>query len=447
MADKIYRCIGIMTGNSLDAVDAVLTEFRGNAMQDVCGHSKTIPTPLSNSFRQLKFMLSQNGCDIRSIAEDSEFNFKKLHDQYVSLVAQTVEEMLKDNHIAKDSIDLIGFHGQTCAHCPPSIAQSRDPGQIYTLQIGSGQMLADLTGIPVAFDFRSDDLMNLGEAAPLAPVHNQHITRDLQHKDVFPVAFCNGGNTGNVAVISKDKITGAETVMGWDVGPFNHFIDMLMREEKGIPCDLDGETGKRGKINYRLLRSLFEKAVQTHNRENFIMMPPPKSSDPGWYKAIPELFDTDISLEDRVRTAEFFSAYIFAYNLSLIPEHLDLPKYFLVFGGGWLNPIVLSDFKNLLAGKAEVLPEHQEVFNKIFNPAPIVEWSDRYGYNGKYMEARIFADMAKCKLTGEPFSFPETTGCLKPTIGGIIAKPGGKNKQLWSRAAPGWSEKSGTGHN
>ena len=209
MADKIYRCIGIMTGNSLDAVDAVLTEFRGNAMQDVCGHSKTIPTALSNSFRQLKFMLSQNGCDIRSIAEDSEFNFKKLHDQYVSLVAQTVEEMLKDNHIAKDSIDLIGFHGQTCAHCPPSIAQSRDPGQIYTLQIGSGQMLADLTGIPVAFDFRSDDLMNLGEAAPLAPVHNQHITRDLQHKDVFPVAFCNGGNTGNVAVISKNTSSSA----------------------------------------------------------------------------------------------------------------------------------------------------------------------------------------------------------------------------------------------
>lgn len=441
MADKIYRCIGIMTGNSLDAVDAVLTEFHNDTMHDICGHSKPIPNTLGNQFRQLKFLLSHNNCDIESISKDPEFNFQKLHDEYISLVAQTVNELLQTNNIPAKDIDIIGFHGQTCAHRPPSIAQSKDPSQIYTLQIGSGQMLADLTGIPVAFDFRSDDLMNLGEAAPLAPIHNRHITQDLQKKDIFPVAFCNGGNTGNIAIISKDKITGSETVMGWDVGPFNHFIDMLMRDEKNIPCDLDGQTGKLGKINYRLLRSLFENAVQTSQGENFITMVPPKSSDPGWYKPIPEITDSSICFEDRVRTTEFFSAYIFAYNISLIPEHLDTPKYFLVFGGGWQNPIVFNDFKNLLAGKVEVLPEHQEVFNKIFTPTPVIEWSDVYGYNGKYMEARIFADMAKCKLTGEPFSFPETTGCLKPTVGGIIAKPKGKNKQLWSRAAPGWHKK------
>lgn len=438
MTKKSYRCIGIMTGNSLDAVDVVLTEFSQKSIKDLCGLSIDIPVEIGNRFRQLKFMLAQNGGDIDAIAADPEYRFTEIHDEYVKLVADTVKRLLEENNISKDSIDLIGFHGQTCAHRPPSIANSRDPRQIYTLQIGSGQMLADLTGIPVAFDFRSDDIMNLGEGAPLAPVHNRHIAEDLISKEIFPVAFCNGGNTGNIAVITKDKITGEEIVLGWDTGPFNHFIDLLMREEKNLPCDLDGKTGKRGKINYRLLRRLFENAVQTNSGQNFIMLPPPKSSDPAWYKAISELLDKNTPFVDRVRTAEFFSAYVFAYNLAFIQKNYDFPKYFLVFGGGWRNPVVYDDFKNLLAGKVEVLPEHQECFNKIFTPQPNVEWSDFYGYNGKYMEARIFADMAKCKLTKEPFSYPETTGCIKPTVGGLIVKPGGKNKQRWSRAAPGW---------
>lgn len=440
MTEKTYRCIGIMTGNSLDAVDVVLTEFRGQDIKDLCGHSVPIPVEISNAFRQLKFLLSQNNCDIKTLSVSRDFNFNKLHDDYIRLVADTVKEMLQQNNIPPQSIDIIGFHGQTCGHCPPSIAGTLS--QVYTLQIGSGQMLADLLKIPVAFDFRSDDLMNLGEGAPLAPVHNQHLTNDLKNKNIFPVAFCNGGNTGNISVISRNKITGQETVMGWDVGPFNHFIDLLMREEKKLPCDFDGQTGKKGKINYRLLRKLFENAVRNNRQENFITLPPPKSSDPAWYHAIPELLDKDIPFEDRVRTAEFFSAYIFVYNLYFILNKLDFPKYFLLFGGGWKNPVVTNDFKNLLFGKADVLPEHADIFGELNHFMPAIEWSDIFGYNGHYMEARIFADMGKCLLTQEPFTFPETTGCRKPTIGGIIAQPGGNNPLRWSRAAPGWADES-----
>ena len=254
MSKKIYRCIGIMTGNSLDAVDVVLSEFDNEHIKDICGCSQDIPTSLSNSFRQLKFLLAQNNCDIEAYYAKEKESFMSLHNEYISLVAQTVNRMLEENNISKDSIDAIGFHGQTCGHCPPSIAQSKDPSQIYTLQIGSGQMLADLTSIPVVYDFRSNDIMNLGEGAPLAPVHNQHIAQDLISKKIFPVAFCNGGNTGNLSIISRNKITGKDIVMGWDVGPFNHFIDMLMRNEKHLPCDFNGETGKLGKDTVRLLR-------------------------------------------------------------------------------------------------------------------------------------------------------------------------------------------------
>lgn len=437
----IYQCIGIMTGNSMDAVDVVLTRFDGSKMEDICGHTQVIPVNLADRFRRLKQELSDNGGNIEAIAAKSTTAFQSLHDEYVKTVAEAVNTMLSDKKIDKSTIDLIGFHGQTCAHCPPSIAKSKNPQDIYTLQIGSGQMLADLTGIPVAYDFRSDDLMNLGEGAPLAPIHNQHIAADLKTKGIFPVAFCNAGNTGNIAVISSESLSGKETVMGWDTGPFNHFIDYLCRTELGQPYDRDGQSGKQGMVETDLLRSLFNKAVITKDGKNFLVKNPPKSSDPAWYKIIPSLTDKSVPIYNRIRTAEYFSAYVFAYTLKFIPQHLLKPQYFLVFGGGWKNPVAFNDFQDLVRGRAEVLPEHREVFEQIKIPQAVIEWADRKGYNGQYMEARIFADMAKCCLTQEPFSYPSTTGCQKPTVGGIIAKPGGNDLRLWSRAAKGWAYK------
>lgn len=97
---------------------------------------------------------------------------------------------------------------------PPSIAGG-EPA--YTVQVGNAGLLADLTGIPVICDFRSDDIMAGGEGAPLAPVHNLHIAGDLRNKGVFPVAFCNAGNTGNISVITEDK-DGKNVVRGWESG-------------------------------------------------------------------------------------------------------------------------------------------------------------------------------------------------------------------------------------
>lgn len=85
-----------------------------------------------------------------------------------------------------------------------------------------------------------------------------------------------------------------------------------------------------------------------------------------------------------------------------------MPADFLVFGGGWKNPLALNDFKCLLRGEGLVLPEHQETFAAVqsrFERPPSVEWSDKFGYSGQYMEARIFADMAYCRIVGKPFTF------------------------------------------
>lgn len=464
MSSLVSRFIGIMSGNSLDAIDIVITEFSDNLIQDIGGYSLPVPSAMAQKFRCLKKLLANNDGDIQTVALDDSFGLDQLIDQYMHLTAQGINEALHLHHLQASDITAIGFHGQTCAHCPPSIAKSRNPRHVYTLQIGDGQMLADLTGITVVYDFRSDDLMNFGEAAPLAPVHNQHIAACLQAKGIFPVAFCNGGNTGNIAIISslaansapKPEITPATTsafptsaenilnakssVIGFDTGPFNHFVDYLVQTEKNLPCDFNGQYGCQGKINFDLLQKLFEHSVKTKDEKNFLLQTPPKSSDPAWYKIIHELTSDRLSFEDRIRTAEYFSSYIMVFGLKYFPENLARPNYFLVFGGGWRNPVILEDFKNLMHGIAEVLPCHQKIFDNLKNPQAKICWSDEYGYSGQYMEARIFADMARCKLLNIPFSYPQTTGCTKPTVGGIIAHPGGGNYRRWSRAAKGWGK-------
>lgn len=426
-----YLCAGIMTGNSLDAVDVVLTRFSGKNISDVCGYTKIIPDKTAAGFRNLKAALAVNGGNISALYAENRQGFEELHDAYIELVAQTVTEMFVQNNICPEKVDAVGFHGQTCYHLPPSVAvKGQEPN---TLQIGSGQMLSKLINVPVVYDFRSDDLMNGGEGAPLAPVHNLHLAQDLHGKGIFPAVFCNGGNTGNLAVVYDDK------VMGWDCGPFNHFADALVRAERSEACDYDGKYGCAGKVNYSLLEELFYESVLTGGKENFILKNPPKSSDPAWYKITSGLTDEKLPFEDRLRTAEFFSAYIMVYSLVYLP--IKTPDYFLIFGGGWNNPLIRNDFERLLHGKAEVLCQHKDIFVSVANEKAVIEWSDKFGYNGKYMEARIFADMAKCRLNNEPFSTPYTTGCKTPTIGGIIAVPEGSDNRLWSRAAKGWSRK------
>lgn len=426
-----YLCAGIMTGNSLDAVDAILTRFEKETIKDICGYTKIIPDSIAAGFRQLKSALIEADGDVEAVYARDRLGFDSLHRAYVELVAQTVSEMLAQNGILPQEVDAVGFHGQTCYHLPPSVAGIGC--EANTLQIGSGQMLSDLLRIPVVYDFRSDDVMNGGEGAPLAPMHNLHMAADLRGKGIFPTVFCNGGNSGNVALVYDNK------VFGWDCGPFNHFVDALVRIEKNEKCDFDGKYGRSGKIDYALLDELFEQSVKTAAGENFLLKNPPKSSDPAWYEMTKALCSKKTAFVDRVRTAEFFSAYIMVFSLQYLP--VKTPDYFLVFGGGWNNPVIRGDFERLLHGEAEVLPRHKEIFAAIANDKAVIKRPDEFGYSGKYTEARIFADMAKCRLTNEPFSLPLTTGCNVPTIGGIIAVPGGGDKRMWSRAAKGWNRK------
>ena len=261
--------IGVMTGNSLDAADVVLTAFHDDGtIKDLAFYSLPFSEKLYAMLKGLRHAVNDSGGDMAYVSTHYP-NFDDTLDSYMDCAIMAVRGLMtkaKQSNIPDiydlHHIDLIGFHGQTCAHLPPSVAQ--DGAAPYTVQIGDGQRLADETGITVVYDFRSDDIMNGGEGAPLAPMHNKHIAQ----AGVFPITFINGGNTSNIAHITRNS-SGDVKVVGWDAGPFNHLPDLFARKYLDQPCDTDGAVGKTGQVNQALLGKIIRSCRRRSVRSQF----------------------------------------------------------------------------------------------------------------------------------------------------------------------------------
>ena len=420
-----YRIIGNMTGNSMDAMDFVLTEFDGHDMRDICAYSKPYTKEIRDRMAYLR-QATQNKTrdEIAKIAD-----FQTIHDDYIVRLAECIDEMCKVNHIEKNTVDAIGFHGKTLDHNPPSVALKNGTAP-YTLQIGSGQMLADLTGLPVVYDFRSDFLMAGFDGAPLVAPHNAHIA-----KIEGDGCYYNGGNTSNFALI-KNGI--AE--LSADAGPFNEYIDGYIREHTAESFDKDGMFGKNGKVNAMLLQKLFDFG------RTYYETPLPKSGDPAYYhgdEVLRYIREQSFVFVDAVRTLEHFSAYIAVQALSLVPDDTEISNNIILFGGGWKNPVVRKSFEALLHGTGFILPEHQQLFSKLYHrfvQAPAV----RFSMFGEYMEARAFADLARYKLENKAWEIPETIKLGQTVVCGVIARPQKRQEHYTDcikRAAKGWQQR------
>jgi anhydro-N-acetylmuramic acid kinase len=437
--------LGIMTGNSLDGVDTVITDFaHGGTIIELASGFTPFPSNLADGIRALRDLLRVHNGDVAKAdiafgeAQNDRAALSRLHSDYLYLIAQacrsTIDAAIQDGVLAnRGLIDVIGFHGQTCAHLPPSL--SKGDTSPYTIQLGDGQELANMLGIPVIYDFRSDDIMHGGEGAPLAPLHHLHLAEVAKAHGEFPIAFANAGNTGNLSIITHRVGTKAAHTLGWDTGPFNHFSDMLAREECHKTHDIDGAVGATGKVNKALLQVLFNQSAITSDGSNFLTKQPPRSSDPQWYRAPQELLgkaplDGEIlSLPDRMRTAEYFAAYCVAHSLTFVPGDCEMPAYYGLCGGGWKNPIVIRAFRELLTPTAPpiVLDEHRAAYKQLLmrlaNKTVMVELTSAYGFNPQAMEARILADAAVHRVWKEPFTLPQTTGVRAPCICGVVRFP------------------------
>jgi anhydro-N-acetylmuramic acid kinase len=359
MNPELLKCIGLMSGTSLDGIDVAVLETDGE--QDIWqGPSLTIP--YSDDFRaRLRGVLggSADNATIGAVERDLTL----LH-------AEAVETLIARHRVT--GVSLIGFHGHTILHRP-------ELGQTH--QIGDGALLADRLGICVVSDFRSADVAAGGQGAPLAPAYHWALTRGMER----PLAVLNLGGVGNVTWIGA----AAHELIAFDTGPGNAMIDDWVLQHTGRPVDEDGALAARGKVDFDTVRRFLD--------HPFFALQPPKSLD---RDSFAPLMPRNLSIEDGAATLTRATAAAVGRAVLHLPT---TPRRWLVTGGGRHNPTLMAALAEELA--CPVLP------------VEVVGWE------GDALEAQAFAYLAVRSLRARPLSFPGTTGVPSPLSGGRFDYP------------------------
>lgn len=355
--------IGLMSGTSLDGIDAALVEtdgealvrpvaFRGEAYSDAARAELAEATRLALTYDRPR---SSPPIDAAAAL------ITRTH-------ALAVHKLLREAGVAAAEVGVIGFHGQTVAHRP-------DRG--WTWQIGDGAALAAATGIDTIADFRSADVAAGGQGAPLLPVYHAALVGRLEK----PVAVLNLGGVANVTFVGADG-----SLIAFDTGPANGLVDDWVEEASGARFDADGALAAMGRVDGAVLDVMLD--------HPFFDLPAPKSLDRSDFTIQPArgLFPAD-----GAATLTAFTAETVALALRQLPER---PRRLLVVGGGRHNPTMLR----MIAERCGIEPEP----------------GDLLGWNGDGVEAEGFAYMAVRTLHNRPISFPGTTGAPAPMVGGVI---------------------------
>jgi len=272
--------------------------------------------------------------------------------------------------ITKADVDLIGFHGHTIDHRP----QER-----MTWQIGDGALLAELTGIDVVNDFRSADVKEGGQGAPLVPLFHAALVKDNEK----PVAVLNIGGVANVTYISENNI------IAFDTGPGNAMLDDWVFQHNGKSYDEDGELSLEGNINEEALAKLVSNA--------YFEETPPKSLDRNHFSMD---VVTALSLNDGAATLAAFTAESIALGAKFFPQEV---KSWYVSGGGRHNKRIMSELSSRLSGDVHNIED--------------------LGFDGDALEAQAFAYLAVRSIRKLPLSLPSTTGVKKSSVTGGVFCP------------------------
>ena len=416
------KSIGLMSGTSMDGIDAALVETDGEGEIKALGNTSltyssefkmllksaefAVRSALGNlieaqshystyllQYLQKELKISQPVA-IKKIKELSHYLYGvereiKLSDiilKSTDLHVLATQKLLNQLNCMPQEIEVIGYHGQTLYH---------QPRRKISIIVGEGQYLANKTGIKVINDFRSQDIAAGGQGAPFAPLYHYALAK---RDNKIPVGVINCGGIANVTLIPTEDVM---DLVAYDSGPGNGLIDNLIRRVSAgrENMDCDGKYGKQGRINKTILALLHEKAVIAE-ANNYLALPPPKALDIGDMHLIPEL-DT-LSLADACATLEAFTAQTIVDSLQFY--HSYLPSCWILAGGGWKNPVIRQEFDKRLKKK--------------IGKSLTIQTADEVGWNSMALEAQIFAYLAVRSLNKKPLSFPHTTRVSKPMCGG-----------------------------
>lgn len=356
---KVYTVIGMMSGTSMDGVDAALITTDG---QQVFHRLRFESLMYPKSLQKLITRCLNLEQDPEGLIPEAAHLLTQIHVNLVKKIA------------AGQMVDYIGFHGHSVLH---------RPDQARTHQIGNAKLLANLTQISVVHDFRSADMRAGGQGAPLIPVYHRALVYGMTDLP-RPVAIVNLGGVGNVTYIGAD-----DTLVAFDTGPGNALIDDWVRGQSTLSYDENGDLGLQGQVDHDRLNQWMQ--------HEYFQRAIPKSLDRNDFANCDV---SGLSLIDGAATLAAFTARSVMAASQYFPTP---PRLWVISGGGRHNQAIMQELKRLT--NARVRP------------------SDTCGWDGDAMEAEGFALMAVRSVLGLPISFPSTTGCARPMTGGELTTP------------------------
>ncbi|SFJ49373.1 anhydro-N-acetylmuramic acid kinase [Thermoflavimicrobium dichotomicum] len=378
--------MGLMSGTSLDGIDAALVEIQGSGTSTKVKLIEFVTCPFSDTIRKE----IQDACSVEfsSVRLITSLNFKLGY-----LFAEAVKKVCEKARVDPKDLDFIGSHGQTIFHLPFPEGSDEVPS---TLQIGEPAVIAYETETCVVSNFRTMDMAAGGQGAPLVPYTDFLLFRSSDGR-----ALQNIGGIGNVTVIPKEAEF--EDVFAFDTGPGNMIIDAICQRLFGKPYDEDGQIAARGQVHEPLLAECMSHPYFAEH--------PPKSTGR-------ELFGEEyvstllakwgfLPSEDLVATVTMFTAQsiVDSYQRFIFPQY-EIEEV-VVSGGGAYN-------RTLLKMMASLLPD-----------CKVVTQED-LGYSSAAKEAIAFAILANETLHNQPANVPKATGAKKRVIlGNITPAPRG----------------------
>lgn len=355
--------IGLMSGTSMDAIDAVLAEFGDRSVRLVHALKHDYPEPLRK--RLAAAIVQPVRCGVDELGELDAWVGQCFRDAALGVMAAT--------GIGAPDVRAIGSHGQTLRHRP-------DAEHRFTMQIGDPSLIASGAGVATIADFRRADVALGGEGAPLVPPFHAWLFAD----DRESRAVVNIGGIANVTVLPK----GSGAVTGFDTGPGNALLDGWIRAKQDVAFDEDGRWSAGGRVDRALLTRLAN--------DPWFRRAPPKSTGVEYFNLdwLQTRLDDDADARDVQATLAELSASTIADAIRRFAA--DTARV-LVCGGGAHNVDLQRRLAAALGGIAM---------------AP----TSSFGLDPDWVEAAAFAWLAKRHVEGLPGNLPTVTGASRAAI-------------------------------
>jgi anhydro-N-acetylmuramic acid kinase len=360
--------IGLMSGTSLDAIDAVLVDL-SDSIRLLHKQAYPLPAPLRERIHQVVIAPDGGSLD-EALALDHELG---------TLFARCSLNLLQISEIPVSQIQALGCHGQTVRHRPSAAPQT-------TLQLGDPNIIAAMTGITTVSDFRRADMALGGQGAPLAPIFHQA----LFAQGDGPRVVVNIGGIANITWLEPNR-----PPLGFDCGPGNALLDAWITHERQLSYDATGAWALQGQVQSPLLADWLA--------DPYFSLPPPKSTGRDYFNL--DWLITRSSVRIDQLPAEHIQATLCALTAQTIADaihcYCEGARDVIICGGGAHNQALMLELQKRL------------------HPLPVLS-STTQGIDPDWIEAIGFAWLAKARLEERWGNVPEVTGARRPTVlGGI----------------------------